>query len=375
MPNKTEALKKGPKPERDPLVSITRRTDIPLWLGILIRAGAILIALILCGFATKLVTGNDPISVYIKMFEGAFGTANKTWFTFHELAILLGISLAVTPAFRMKFWNIGAEGQVLIGGLAAAVCMVAFSGSSISDGLLIVIMLISSIFAGVIWGVLPAACKAIWKTNETLFTLLMNYIAMYLIDFFIEKADPSGSHTVDSNTLVRGWLPEIAGQKYLLDILLVALLTVIMFVYLNYSKHGYEISVVGESENTARYVGINVKKVIIRTMAVSGAICGIIGFLVVSGVSHSIDKNFVQGRGFTAIMVSWLAKFNPFMMVAAAFLLVFLERGSDAITTAFDMNASFSDILTGIILFFIIGCEFFINYKLRFRSKAKKEAE
>ena len=236
-------------------------------------------------------------------------------------------------------------------------------------------MLISSIFAGVIWGVLPAACKAIWKTNETLFTLLMNYIAMYLIDFFIEKADPSGSHTVDSNTLVRGWLPEIAGQKYLLDILLVALLTVIMFVYLNYSKHGYEISVVGESENTARYVGINVKKVIIRTMAVSGAICGIIGFLVVSGVSHSIDKNFVKGRGFTAIMVSWLAKFNPFMMVAAAFLLVFLERGSDAITTAFDMNASFSDILTGIILFFIIGCEFFINYKLRFRSKAKKEAE
>ena len=375
MTNNPEVRKKDVKSEREPLISLTRRTDVSLLRGILVRAAAILTALIICGFVTKFVTGNDPISVYITMFQGAFGTANKTWFTMHELVVLLGISLAVTPAFKMKFWNIGAEGQVLIGGLAAAICMVAFSGSSLSDGIIILIMLFSSMLAGIIWGVLPAAFKAIWKTNETLFTLLMNYIAMYLIDFFIEKADSSGSHTVDNRTLVRGWLPQLFGQKYLLDILIVALLTVVMYVYLNYSKHGYEIAVVGESENTARYVGINVKKVIIRTMALSGAICGIIGFLLVGGISHSIDKNFVKGRGFTAIMVSWLAKFNPFMMVAAAFLLVFLERGSDAITTAFGMNASFSDILTGIILFFIIGCEFFINYKIHFRAKSEKEAE
>ena len=120
----------------------------------------------------------------------------------------------------------------------------------------------------------------------------------------------------------------------------------------------------GGSENTARYIGINVKKVIIRTMALSGAICGIAGLLLVGGQSHSIDANLVDGRGFTAIMVSWLAKFNPFTMVLTTLLLVFLERGADEVTSKFGLNADYADILTGIILFFIIGCEFFINYKI-----------
>ena len=361
------------KKEHEPLLTITKRADVPVLRKILVRVAAILTALIVCGLLTKFVTGDDPISVYVTMFKGAFGTPNKTWFTFQELAILLGISLAVTPAFRMKFWNIGAEGQVLIGGLATAMCMVAFGGK-ISDGLLIVLMIFSSVIAGMIWGAIPAVFRAKWKTNETLFTLLMNYIAMYLIKFFIEKVDQSGSHTVGPKILSHGWLPQLFGQKYLLNILIVAFLTVILYVYLNYSKHGYEISVVGESENTARYVGINVKKVIIRTMAVSGAICGLMGLLLVGGTSHSIDSNLAEGRGFTAIMVSWLAKFDPFVMIATSFLIIFLERGSDEITTTFGMNASFSDILTGIILFFIIGCEFFINYKLHLRSRVK-EAE
>ena len=340
------------KKEHEPLLTITKRADVPVLRKILVRVAAILTALIVCGLLTKFVTGDDPISVYVTMFKGAFGTPNKTWFTFQELAILLGISLAVTPAFRMKFWNIGAEGQVLIGGLATAMCMVAFGGK-ISDGLLIVLMIFSSVIAGMIWGAIPAVFRAKWKTNETLFTLLMNYIAMYLIKFFIEKVDQSGSHTVGPKILSHGWLPQLFGQKYLLNILIVAFLTVILYVYLNYSKHGYEISVVGESENTARYVGINVKKVIIRTMAVSGAICGLMGLLLVGGTSHSIDSNLAEGRGFTAIMVSWLAKFDPFVMIATSFLIIFLERGSDEITTTFGMNASFSDILTGIILFFI----------------------
>ena len=170
-------------------------------------------------------------------------------------------------------------------------------------------------------------------------------------------------------------IPNLFGVQYLLNIVVVAVLTGLLYVYLQYSKHGYEISVVGESENTAKYIGINVKRVIIRTMILSGAICGIAGLLIVGGASHSISSNIVDGRGFTAIMVSWLAKFNPLYMVLTTLLLVFLGRGADEISTIFGLNSSFSDIITGVILFFIIGCEFFINYQIHFdRRPFAKEA-
>jgi simple sugar transport system permease protein len=145
-----------------------------------------------------------------------------------------------------------------------------------------------------------------------------------------------------------------------------------MYVYLKYSKHGYEISVVGESENTARYIGINVKKVVIRTMLLSGAICGIAGLLLVGSTNHTISTTTADNRGFTAIMVSWLAKFNPIYMILTSFLIVFLQRGANEISTVFNLNQSFSDILTGIILFFIIGSEFFINYQVKFHHSHKE---
>ena len=179
--------------------------------------------------------------------------------------------------------------------------------------------------------------------------------------------------------LNNGWLPNLFGQQYLLNIVIVAVLTAVMYIYLKYTKQGYEISVVGESVNTAKYIGINVKKVIIRTMALSGAVCGLAGLLLVGGTSHSIDSNLADNRGFTAIMVSWLAKFNPIMMIFTTFLIVFLERGADEISSKFGLNSSFSDILTGIILFFIIGSEFFVQYQVhvnknhRIFAKTRKE--
>ena len=179
---------------------------------------------------------------------------------------------------------------------------------------------------------------------------------------------------VGPELLSHGWFPNLFGVQYLLNIVIVAILTVLMFIYLKYSKHGYEISVVGGSENTARYIGINVKKVIVRTMALSGAVCGIAGLLLVGGSSHSIDSNLADGRGFTAIMVSWLAKFNPLMMVLTSMLLVFMARGADEVTSKFGLNSDFADILTGIILFFIIGCEFFINYEVHLNHRKKAAA-
>ena len=162
--------------------------------------------------------------------------------------------------------------------------------------------------------------------------------------------------------------------KFEISIFLAIALVVLCYIYFKKTKHGYEISVVGESENTARYIGINVKKVIIRTVLVSGAVCGITGFLLVSGTHHTITAETVGGQGFTAIMVSWLAKFNPFVMAGVSFLITFLERGAGEIATILRLNQSVAAIMQGVILFFIIGSEFFINYKVNFRS-GKKEGK
>ena len=148
-----------------------------------------------------------------------------------------------------------------------------------------------------------------------------------------------------------------------------------MYIYLNYSKQGYAISVVGESENTAKYVGIKVEKVIIRTVVLSGALCGLVGLLLVGSINHTITTTIAGGQGFTAVLVSWMSKFNPLTMVLATFLIIFMDRGASEISTAFGLNHAYSDILTGIILFFIIGCEFFITYRLQFRKKAEKEEQ
>ena len=357
--------------KREPLAYISKRDNASLTYRIVVRAVAIVLALIVCGIVTKVLTGDNSLSIYQTIVHGAVGKG-RLLVTIHDIAILLCISLAVTPAFRMRFWNTGAEGQVLIGCLATAACMF-WLGGKVSNGVLILIMTVSAIVSGMIWGVIPAIFKAQWKTNETLFTLMMNYVAIQLVEYFLKIADKSGSNVVGPDLLSHGWLPDIFGVKYLLNIIIVAVITVLMQIYLKYSKHGYEISVVGESENTARYIGINVKKVIIRTMLVSGAICGLAGLLLVGGSSHSIDSNLVGGRGFTAIMVSWLGKFNPITMILTTLLLVFLGRGADEVTSKFGLNGDFSDILTGIILFFIIGCEFFINYKINFSHRKKEE--
>ena len=355
------------------LFHIAKRDALPWYQATLIRGCAILLALVVCALVTMLMTGENPFSIYATIFKGAFGTARKTWVTFQNLAVLLGISLAVTPAFKMRFWNIGAEGQVLIGCLATAACMICL-GDKIPNALLILISLLAALVAGGIWGLLPAFFKAKWNTNETLFTLMMNYIATQLSAFFIivwEVPKGAGKIGIINQNSEAGWLPVIGGQKYLLIILVVAILTVLMYIYLNYSKHGYEIAVVGESQRTASYAGIKVERVIIRTMLLSGAVCGLMGFLLTAGTDHTLTTTIVGGRGFTAVMVSWMAKFNPIVMIFTSLLLVVLGRGASEISSTFSLNQSFSDILTGIILFFIIGSEFFITYQVSLRKNGK----
>ena len=211
--------------KREPLFHISKRTDISWQKALLIRVIAIALALGASAIICLLLTDDDPLAIYSTIIKGTFGTPRKTWVTFRDVAMLLCISLAVTPAFKMRFWNIGGEGQVLIGGLVAALIMVYF-GSSLPAPLLFAAMVIGSVLAGAIWGFLPAFFKAKWNTNETLFTLMMNYIAMQLASYFIivwEVPKGAGKIGIINQDTRAGWLPEV-GNAYLLPILIGQLL-------------------------------------------------------------------------------------------------------------------------------------------------------
>lgn len=390
--------KSGRRNQKDPLFHIVKRTDIPMWKSLLIRAGALIAALVVCAVIIVAITGEDPFEMYKHMFNGSFKTPKKFWGMLQEMAILLCISLAVTPAFKMRFWNIGAEGQVLMGGLGALMAMklLGDDGLRLPNAVVLPMTIITAILFGALWAVVPAIFKAQWNTNETLFTLMMNYIAIQIVRY-IQIVWSGGSTALrpingtGSDPSYAGWLrlpaqidPSFTGSVvvpsssgYLLNILIVAALTVMVFLYMRYTKQGYELSVVGESENTARYGGISVKKVIIRTMLISGVLCGIAGLLIVAGTDHIINDGSAKGYGYTAIIVSWLAKFNPFYMVLTTFLVIFLKQGASELSTRTSgvITDDFSNILIAIIILFIIGCEFFINYQIKVRARQQKSKE
>ena len=363
------------KKHREPLFHIAKRADMIWWKAWLIRLVTIVVAVVLTGMLSMVVTDTPLGDVFNTMFRGTFGRLLEGnfrlfWQFLQKTAILLCLSLAVTPAFKMKFWNCGAEGQALIGGLSAMVCMMQI-GDKVPNAVLVAIVVVASIVSGAVWGLIPAIFKAYYNTNETLFTLMMNYVATQIVAYYVYLTGQGSGIIQPVST---GNLPVIGNQPYLLNILIVTVLMVAMFIYLKYSKQGYEIAVVGESQNTARYIGINVKKVILRTMLISGALCGVAGMLLVAGTDHSINTNTVGGQGFTAIMVSWLGQFNPYIMAFMSALLTFLKSGAAKLADANFLNSSYADIVSGIVILCLVGCEFLIRYKLMFRH-TKKEGE
>ena len=359
---------------KEPIMRITKRDSFSSTKAWLVRVIAILLSLVVCALVIVVITKQNPLEVYLGIINGAVGTKRRLWVTIREMLTLLIIAVGLIPAFRMKFWNIGAEGQILMGAAATAALMI-HAGSSIPNWLLLILVIIASAIAGAVWGLLPGIFKAYFNTNETLFTLMLNYVAMQIVNFCIVYWEsPAGSNTVGiiNQATQKGWFPSVFGLNYGMNIAIVFIITVIVYIYMKYSKQGYEIAVVGESHNTAKYAGIDVKKVIIRTMLISGAVCGIAGAIIVSGSSHTISLSTGGGRGFTAIIVAWMSKFNPLAMAAVASFLVFMKQGAIQIATQYGLNESASDVITGILLFFLIGCEFFIEYKVIF-SRKKRE--
>lgn len=361
------------KAVKEPFVHVIKRGRMSTKKALLIRAGIILLALIFTGLVILAITGIQPLKIYQQMLQGSFGSARRIKRTIKLMTTLMCLAVGLAPAFKMRFWNIGAQGQMLMGALAAST--VALNFRNLNSAVLIPLMCVVAVLAGAIWGVIPAIFKAFWNTNETLFTLMMNYIATFWVMYQVDewKGDSSGFASF-KQIAPNAVMPAIGGENFYICTVMVVLLTIVMAVYMRRTKHGYELSVVGESENTARYAGINVRKVIIRTMVMSGAICGFCGFITASGVDFTLSERMNAGYGFTAIVVAWLAKFNPFAMFGSSFMMVFFENAATEIASS-NANATtyLSNVISGIILFFILGSEFFINYKLVFRKKAAKE--
>jgi len=359
------------------VIHMVKRGSISRAKAWMIRGIAVLLSLIVCAVVIVAITGDNPLSVYGGIVSGAVGSNRRLWVTIRESVTLLVIAVGLTPAFKMRFWNLGGEGQVLMGGVATAAVMI-YLGPLLQDWLLVILSLVGAALAGLLWGFLPAFFKAKFNTNESLFTLMMNYVAMQIVTFCIVLWEhPKGSNHVGviNQKGKEGWFPSLFGSEYMLDVILVAAITILVFWYLRYTKQGYELSVVGESVNTARYAGIEVKKVIVRTMLISSAICGIAGALIVGGASHTISTSTAGGRGFTAIIVAWLSQFNPYAMIAASIFLCFMQQGSIQIATQYGLNENASDIITGILLFFLIGCEFFVRYRLEVTKVEVTEAK
>lgn len=347
---------------REPLFHITKRDNITTKKSILIRVIAVFFSLLLLCIVCAIIGGEGIDVVLGALFDGNFGSERKFWIMLQDTALLLGVSLALIPAFKMKFWNLGGNGQILIGCLMAVVCM-KFFGGKIPDWSIWIIMTLLCVLSGAIWALIPAVFKAFFNTNESLFTLMLNYVAQFLVGYFVVTWSTSGSNVL--TPFDQGNLP-VLGNQYVLTIIVIALSTVVMSIYLSKSKQGYELSVVGESQNTAKYVGINVRKVIIRTMAISGAMCGIVGLLLAGAIEHTMSESIAKNMGFTAIMATWLGHCNPVMVILTSFLITFLNRGMVSVRMELNLTSdAIGNVCIALAYFIIIASEFFITYKVK----------
>ena len=357
--------------QHEPLIRLAKRDPLPGWKIWCIRIGSIVLALLL-GALIMGAIGVNPLEAYGTILSGSLGKKTAIRQTVKIAVPLLGCALAIAPCFKMRFWNIGAEGQITAGAIAATYFAL-YWVDKVPSWALLVIMGVAGAVAGGIWGLIPAFFKARWNTNETLFTLMMNYIVIGIVRWL--QGGPwegrAGSQVIPQFDSA-ACLPRVLGVHC--GWIIVVVLVILMHIYMNYTKQGYEIAVIGDSINTARYAGMNVGRIMMRTMFLSGAISGIVGFILVSGANGTLYDGVANGVGFTSITVAWLAQLNAFAMVAISAMLGILSKGAETLQTRLAVPTSISDIITGILLFCMLGCEFFINFRLIFRSRKKTSA-
>lgn len=357
---------------KEPFVRLAKRDAMPAWQVWSIRIGAIFLALVLGALVIGAI-GVNPLQAYGTILSGSLGKKTAIRQTVKIAVPLLGCALAIAPCFKMRFWNIGAEGQITAGAIGAAYFAL-YWADKVPGPVLLMLMCLAGALCGGLWALIPAFFKARWNTNETLFTLMMNYIIIGVVRWL--QGGPwegrPGSQEIPQFASA-ACLPKVFGVHC--GWIIVLVLVVFIYVYMRYTKHGYEIAVIGDSINTARYAGMNVGRIMMRTMFLSGAISGVVGFIVASGANGTLYDGVAGGVGFTAITVAWLAQLNPFAMVGISSMLAVLSKGAETLHTRLNVPTSISDIITGILLFCMLACEFFINFKLIFRTKKNQAKE
>jgi len=363
--------------EKERLIRISRRTDIKGWKKAVIIASAVLVSFLLFGIIANIASPGSFLKFYEFFYYGTLMNPNTIVTLLWYSAFSFGIAVALTPVFKMKFWNIGAEGQCLMGGLGALVVMI-FIAPKVPIVIAIILEVLFAVIFATIWTVIPAIFKALFNTNETLFTLMMNYVATNVVLSFTSANSNSPSGGIERlwENEHYGWLPQLPyfNNSYIINIVIIIFVAILLFIYLKYSKHGYELSVVGGSQNTARYVGINVKKVIIRTAILCGVICGLVGFVVVAGNEQALKASSIGGRGFSSIIICWMGEFSIPAMAIYSFLTSFMTLGCENASAMIDgCDNAIAQMSVALFFLILLICTFFINFKIHINLPGKKK--
>lgn len=357
------------------MFKMVKRSELSSTKNIAIRFFAILLAFIVSA-ALIFTMDLNPLEVYVALIKGAFGTLYRIKQVIIKAIPLIITSLGIAIAFKMQFWNIGGEGQIVMGAFLASYFALSFP--DLSKPILLIIMMMAGILGGGLWAFIPAYFKAQWGTNETIVTLMMNYIAIKWVTYlqYGPWRDPASlGFPKIANFSSNAVIPTVLGIHG--GWIIALILVIIVSIFLNKTKKGFEIAVLGESENTAAYAGINIKETILTSLFISGGLCGLSGMIQASAVSGTLSVQVSGGVGFTAIITTWLASLKPSLIVLTSVLFAALVQGGSFIQTAFGIPEAAASMLQGMILFFVLGTEFFIRYRITFRAEslplAKKE--
>ena len=363
---------------------IVKRDTCPLWMKLCFYAGAVVLALLLGGLLL-LAMGVDPVKYFTRMFTiGTLGNkiAYKNVINYlKEFVPLVLTSVALSLAFKMRFWNIGGEGQFIMGAIAAA--FVAFKlGPILPEPLTLIAMCLAAMLLAGLYGLGVAALKVKFGTNETLMTLMLNYVALYILTFLGEtKADwnfflqEKSARPVFEKFNDLASFPTIPmGGKFELNIcvILAFVIGALVFVYLKYTKQGYEINVVGDSVGSARYAGMKVNAIVLRTVFLSACLIGLAAAFKV-GTAGVLSTSITGDVGWTGIIVAWLAQLNTWVIFVVSALISVLHYGSEVAAATFSqVDSSFANMLQGVILFLVLAADFLIRFRFVIEKKGGK---
>jgi len=357
-------------------IKLEKRLEPSRRAAYLVPVASFVLALAFGAVLLKLA-GADPWQTYRAMLEGAFGTPAQwragEFYSLTETLVkatpLMLAGLGVSIAFRMLFWNIGAEGQLVMGGFAAGA--IALWGPVlfplIPHAAYLPLMVAFGMLGGALWGLIPAALKAYLRVNEIITTLMLNYIAILWLQYLYYGPwkDPQGFGFPGTAQFPEyAWLPRLTGRVHL-GFVFALIAAAFIWLVLDRTRWGYEIRLIGENAVAARYAGISISRNIILVMLLSGGLAGLAGMAEVSAISHRLQQGLAVGYGFTAIIVAWLAKLNPWGVIFVSVLLAALLVGGDQIQITMGLPASMALVLQGAILFFMLGGDIFTRYRLK----------